>query len=235
MNKNLENMFNVYCDESRVENPEDSKMVIGAIFLKRSEKDRVTSHIKSIFQKYEFSFELKWIKTSQKYTSLYKELVDFFMEEQFLQYRCIIVDKEKVNYEKHHDSDPELAFFKFYYLMLRAKLLDNKKYYIFLDKKPTRDKNRARALAAFLDSYVLLHKKECSIEHLQAYDSEENILIQLADYLTGLVGHACNREVEENAKGEIINYLTQKLRRRDICSSTQVGEEKFNVFAVRLD
>ena len=129
------------------------------------------------------------------------------------------------------NESPELAFFKFYYLMLRKRLLNNKKYYIFLDRKPTRDKNRARALSSFLNSYVLLNKRECAIEHLQAYDSGENTLIQLADYFTGLIGHACNRGIDDTAKGQVIAYLSGKLGREDICHSTSVAEEKFNVFA----
>lgn len=229
MSEVTNSVFNIYCDESRVENPEFSKMVIGAVFLKRSERDRIVSEIKEILRKHDFSFELKWIKTNEKFLSLYTELIDYFISEADLQYRCIVVDKEQIDYEEHHDNDQELAFFKFYYLMLRARLLDNKKYYIFLDKKPTRDKNRARALASFLDSYVLLHKKECSIEHLQAYDSEENILIQLTDYLTGLVSHACNRQTED-AKKKVIDHLAEKLKRRKICQPTPVWEEKFNVF-----
>jgi len=224
------NIYNIYCDESRVENPEYAKMVIGALFLKRTEKDRIVSRIKSLFEKHKFPFELKWIKTSAKYVPLYKDILGYFIEEKDLQYRCIIVNKAKIDYAEHHNNDSELAFFKFYYLMLRTKLLNNKKYYIFLDKKPTWDKNRARALLSFLNSYILLHKEGCAIEHLQAYESEENVLIQIADYLTGLVAHACNRGVEDTPKGRMITHLAKQLEREDVCQSTPVAEEKFNVF-----
>lgn len=229
----MENIFNIYCDESRVENNEYSKMVIGAVLLQRSEKENIVDKIKEIYKKYNFSYELKWIKTSEKNIPFYKELLDYFVSEDLLQFRCIIVDKTKVDYEKFHNNDAELAFFRFYYLMLKARLLDNKKYYIFLDKKPTRDKNRARALLSFLNSYVLLNKKECSIEHLQAYDSDENLMIQLADYLTGLVSHNCNRGIDGSAKGVIIQYLKTKLEKKDLCVTTASSEIKFNVLAWR--
>jgi len=75
-----------------------------------------------------------------------------------------------------------------------------------------------------------LNNQNCSIKHLQAYDSKENILLQLTDYLTGLVGYAVNNRNKKNAKSEMVVYLKDKLRIKSFNSSTPLSENKFNIF-----
>lgn len=221
--------YNIYCDESRVENVDSKKMVIGALFLPRKEKVRIADGLKKIFAKHKFSQELKWSKINKEQKTFYKTIIDFFVAEKDLSFRCIIVDKSKVRYVQYHNNDEELAFFKFYYLMLRSRLSNNNQYYIFLDRKPTRDKNRARALHSFLESYILLNRANCNIKHLQAYSSKENILIQLSDFLTGLIGFASNYKNKESVKLSLSLYLRKKLGRNMLCRTTALNEEKFNV------
>lgn len=228
--------FNIYCDESRVENTNSQKMVIGAVFIPRSKKQRIVKNIQEIIHKVNFQQEIKWVKTRYKYLKLYKSIIDYFVDESDLSYRCIIVDKSKIKYDIYHGNDNELAFFKFYYQMLKSKLNDYNQYYIFIDKKPTRDKNRARALKSFLDSFTLANKTSCNIKHLQAYSSYENILIQLSDYLTGLIGFASNlKDKKSSAKYEIYSYIKIKLKRERLCSTTYLKEDKFNVLVWKGD
>lgn len=228
-----DNIYNVYCDESRVENPESKNMVIGSLFIPRKFKNKINSDIKLILDKYQFDHELKWTKANKKYINLYKSLIDYFIGNQNINFRCIIVDKKKLDLKQYHNNDLEIAFFKFYYHMLKTKLLSNNKYYIFLDKKPTRDKNIARALHSFLDSYILLHKKECGIKHFQAYSSDQNLLIQFADFMTGVIGFSCNEKRSGSAKQEIADYLSVKINRKTLCATSSLYEEKFNVFVWR--
>jgi len=223
-------IFNIYCDESRVENPEEKYMVIGALIVPRRDKSRLVKDFNGLCAKHDFNYELKWTKTSDRFLEFYMELIDLFINEGSMQFRCIIVDKSAVNYKKFHNDDKELAFFKFYYLMLRQRLLDYKKYYISLDKKPTRDKNRARALHAYLESYILLHNRQCSVAHLQAYNSHENALLQVVDYLTGLVGYAVNTVDKNTIKYTIAKYCINKLGRNKLLSNSPLEESKFNTF-----
>jgi len=231
----MRNIYNIYCDESRVENPESDRMIIGALFIPRKEKVKIQNKLKRVFQKHNFLYELKWNKTHKKCLDFYKEIVDYFFSESALNYRCIVVNKKEVKYEEYHDNDKELAFFKFYYLMLRKKIVNENDYYVFIDKKPTRDKNRARALHSYLESYILLHNKDCNIQHFQSYDSDSNLLIQLSDYLTGLMGFASNdvpiiKLHKNNSKLKMVNYCKEKLNRSKLCRTTALSEEKFNVF-----
>lgn len=226
----IEKVYNIYCDESRVENRDAAKMVIGALIIPRKKKNELAKQILQIFDKHSFRGELKWAKTSDRFISFYQEVIDFFLSSVDMQYRGIVVDKSKLDYLAYHNDDTELAFFKFYYLMLRQKLFDFKRYYVILDKKPTRDKNRARALHSYLKSYILLHWERCTIAHLQAYHSHENIFLQMVDYITGLVAHAVNTSGRDSVKINIVKYLKGKLVRRSFLYSTPLSEEKFNIF-----
>ncbi len=221
--------YNIYCDESRVENSDSQYMVIGALFIPRNRKNVVVVDLKNLFKKHDFNYELKWTKTHKKYIAFYQDILDYFIQQEDINFRCIIVDKSKVNLKLCHGGDPEVAFFKFYYFMLRSKLLSHNKYYIFLDKKPTRDKNIVRALHYFLNSHILINKQNCSIKHFQSYDSKDNLLIQLSDFLTGLVGFGVNKVVKKTAKKEVVDYLKLKLK-KNLLVSASLNEEKFNNF-----
>lgn len=230
----MNEIYNIYCDESRVENLQSNKMTIGALFIPRERKKKIVKDIKAMFEDFNFAHELKWSKVGEGYFDLYKNIIDYYIDNQNMQFRVIIVDKSRVAYEKYHNNDKELAFFKFYYLMLKTRLLDNSSYYIYLDKKPTRDKNIARALHSYLDSYILLHKDNCGIKHFQAYSSDKNTLIQIADFLTGLFGYACNEDVDNDVpKSKLIKYFRDKAKIKNLCISTSLGETKCNIFAWR--
>ena len=52
----------------------------------------------------------------------------------------------------------------------------------------------------------------------------------MADYFTGLVGYAVNSLGSSNPKQEIVNYLKCKLDKNNLCLSTSLFEDKFNIF-----
>lgn len=224
-------IYNIYCDESRVENIDSNKMVIGALFLSRPQRDNVVSEIKEIFAKHNFEYELKWSKVGKKYSELYKELIDYFLANKHLNFRGIIVDKRKVKFKEYHNGSLETAFYKFYYIMIKAKLLSQNEYYIFLDKKPSRDKNILNALNHFLEFHIFKNRKDCKIKHLQAYDSDNNLLIQLSDFFTGMLGFACNDyDSKDSFKYEMVKYFEKKISRKDLCQTSFLSEDKFNIF-----
>lgn len=204
-------IFNIYCDETRVENSESRYMVIGALVVPRQEKDRIAEKIKKLKVKHKFHQEIKWNKVGDKFDEFYKQLIASFIKEKSLIFRAIIIDKSKIKLDIYHNNDEELAFFKFYYLLLRELLDDNSLYYIFLDKKPTRDKNRARALKAFLDSHVLYKRDQSQIQHFQAYDSSENVLMQLCDVLTGIIGYTNNETNPDGFKFTLSQFARENL------------------------
>jgi len=222
-------IFNIYCDESCVENVDAKYMTIGALLIPREKKQIIVTEIKKIYKKHKINQELKWNKVNSRHLDFYTQIINYFIKNNNLKFRCIVVDKSKIKYEEYHNNDKELAFYKFYYLLLEKKIKNNFSYYIFLDKKPTRDKNRARSLKAFLDSHILFNQSKSKIIHLQAYDSKENILIQLSDLLTGLIAHANNQSIKNTTKFNLTSFF-KKQTKTDPAKGTSLKVEKVNIF-----
>lgn len=224
-------VYNIYCDESRVENNDSDKMTIGALILLRSKKEKVARDIKKIYLKHHFKYELKWTKVGDKFFPLYEELINYFLANEYLSFRGIVVNKQEVKFKEYHNNSLETAFYKFYYIMLKTKLLSNNEYYIFLDKKPTRDVNVIKALNYFLEFHILKNRQNCQIKHFQSYNSDNNTLIQLADFFTGLLGFACNdMDKVDSDKYRMVRYFMNKIGRNNLCESSLLGENKFNIF-----
>ncbi|MCK5060933.1 DUF3800 domain-containing protein [Candidatus Parcubacteria bacterium] len=227
--------YNIYLDESSIDNPGNKYMIIGGVFVARNRAREVIGQIKEIKKRHNFLGEIKWVKTDNKKEKFLKEVVDYVITQvpETISYHGIVVNKEDVDYEKYHDGDKELAFFKFMYELLEKRLKNNKEYYVFLDFKPT-SKERVRKLNDFLNSFIYFNKDNCSIKHLQAYDSKENILIQVADLFCGAVGYHHNNFPVNTAKDRICNHIAGKLGKSNLRFCSPPYEKKFNIFCISL-
>jgi hypothetical protein len=200
-------------------------MVIGGIVIPRNQKIKISEQLQKLFKTYNFNYELKWTKARSLYKDFYKELIGTVLTNDAIRLRFIVIDKQKVDTATYHNNDEELAFFKFYYLMLRPLFTDMNKYYVLLDKKPVRDKNRAHALTHFLKTYLALHKQSCQLKHLQGIDSRENLFIQVVDFFTGLIASHANSDAG-SFKRQLVDYLAEKVYFGKTSPST---EKKINV------
>lgn len=230
----MSKIFNIYCDESSVEgDSKHSYMVIGAFFIPRDKKREFLNNYLKISGKTQFR-ELKWSKISQANLSTIKKIIDLFFNTDYANYSCIVVNKKKVDLKSYHQNDKELAFYKFYYLLLKAKMHSGCKYYIYLDKKPVSLQNRVGVLKYFLSGFIKSERQDCIIKHLQEYSSTENKLIQISDLLTGAVASRFNFPERNKSlyKKEVIKYIETKLN-RSLLVKTGYFESKFNVFIWR--
>jgi hypothetical protein len=233
----MRNTYNIYCDESRIDNPKDNIMVIGGIFVAREKVREIRNRLKEIKIKHNFYGEIKWVRVDDKKMAFFKDLIDYVLEldSAVFSFHCIVVEKDKVKYDLYHQGDKELAFFKFTYELLEKRLKSNYIYYIVLDFKPTKTKERASNLKTYLEKYNYFNKQNCTIKHLQAYTSQENIFIQLADLFCGAVGYQKNKYPEETAKNEICNLIANKIRKSNLDFCSPLCEDKFNIFCIKLD
>jgi len=219
--------YNIYCDESSVENP-SKYFVIGAVFVPRDQKDVISNKIKSIKQKYFFKKEIKWNKVTDKFIGFYKDIIDYFISNIDLEFKCIIVDKKKVDL-RFHDNDSELMFYKFYYQLLKHKFRNDSQYYVFTDLKTRSFKPRFEQLRKYLVNYSRKNNINVNIKHMQEYNSKQIILLQLSDFLTGLVAFANNQKLKQSAKTRLVDYLRKKLD-VNFKNGTSLYFEKFNIF-----
>jgi hypothetical protein len=223
----------IYCDESGLEalTRKDAHLytAIGGIWIPADFRNRLKEHINAIKVKHSIHGELKWQKLSPAYYDLYKDVVDYFFRANYLRFRVVLIEADKVDHIRFNLEDAELGFYKFYYQLLHHWIFDFNYYDIFLDLKVNRDKGRLKVLEKVLDRSNLTS----DIKQVQGLPSEESVGIQLADVLTGLVASKFNGELKSAAKLGLIQYVEEKHLRKPI-APTSKWEEKFNVFRINL-
>ena len=140
-----------------------------------------------------------------------------------------MVARKDVNLEFYHENDQELGFYKFYYQLLHYWILDFNEYNIFCDYKKNRDRTRLKTLQRCLDSSNL----SSDIPVIQSVRSEESVLIQFADVLSGAVAAKFNQVSKtDSAKSIIIKEIENRLNHKIL--PTGPYEKKFNVFKIDL-
>lgn len=226
----------VYCDESaHLENDNISHMCIGALTIKEEDKKELLNKIKKLKEKHDIgrNTEVKWSKVSNNKVNFYLELIDLFFDEP-INYRCIIVDKRKMNHIKFEQTHEEF-YYKIYYELLE-KLINNKdNIKIYLDIKDTKSSKRVQTLYECLSNNIKDFKKE-KIKRLQVMNSKESVFIQLVDILTGATNHANRSDLptRNNAKQKIIQRIKEK-NGYDMQHTTKLREKKLNLFFINLD
>ena len=226
--------FEVYCDESGLEALNDKKAhifsSIGGIWMPSDYRLEFKDSLKHIRSKHKIFGEFKWSKVSPYYLDFYSDIIDFFFSTDNLRFRVILMESDKIDNYKFHNGDSELGFYKFYYQLLHHWILDFNEYDIFLDLKTNRERNRLNSLHKVLNNANLTS----NIKQVQWLPSNESPGIQLADFLTGLVGAKFNNKTTSDAKLALINKVEVDHIKRQI-SPTPKSEEKFNVFRINLN
>lgn len=220
--------INIYCDESRhTSNPEDPYMVIGALSCPRQRKAEFTRRINSIRKQFNTWREFGWKTLSPNRRDFYWELLELFLGEPDLSFRCIVVDRSILDHGQFNDGDNELGFYKLYYQMLVHWLKPGCGYSIYLDWQ--RNKMQGR----FDDLRDILRRKltgRAKIESLEPVSSHNIPLIQVADLLIGAVGYAWNERHGSAIKVDFCNELARSLGLPRLNVATTLSSEKFNIF-----
>jgi len=114
--------------------------------------------------------------------------------------------------------------------MLRPWISSFNEYQIFCDEKTIRKKDRYRILLQVLNNANIASE----IISIQALPSYEVVLIQLTDFLLGMVSSCMNETVQPiSVKDNLIKYLEQKLG-ISCLRPTYKSEQKFNIFKINL-
>lgn len=227
--------FEVYCDETLPDlftsrTPQGRYLMIGSLWLPADLRETVKARIADLRDRHGVHGEVKWRKVSPAKMGFHTDLVDLFFSFGLdLRFRCIAVDREAMKLGLRN-GDAELGFYKFYYQVLHHWILDRNEYAIFCDLKRNRDRSRLRVLHR-----VLANANRTSIiRDVQSLPSPEVVLLQLCDVLLGAASARMNdRRDLGAAKESVIAHLERRMNRR--IGPTSKGEEKFNVFRIRLE
>lgn len=224
-------MIEVYCDESRPEALYGERvpgqyMVIGGLWVPYDVREEIKTKIKELKSKHNVLGEFKWNKVSPSRADFYLELVDLFFNNS-IRFRCIVVEGNRVDISKFHESDSELGFYKFYYQLLYHWISVREIYWIYLDYKKNKLPDRLHTLKR-----VLQNATSSNIKDVQAINSKESLLIQLADVFIGAVGYQLHGYSSSDAKSAVVKRIQHHLG--CTISATPKGERKFNVFQIAL-
>lgn len=227
--------YNLYCDEScHLENDGKKAMALVSVVVPKGMARSVSREITEIKERHGVSrtTEVKWTKASPARISLYKELVDYFFDNDALCARGLVVqDKSKLRHEEYGQSHEDW-YYRMYYYMLKPVLDKNGSFYIYIDVKDTNSGIRANKLQEVCANAE--HDFDRTVvRRIQPIRSDEVQVMQIVDILAGALTYRNNWEGDrfpvDGAKASLVARVAERSG-LDLTSSTPLGTDKLNLF-----
>ena len=230
--------INIYCDEScHLENDGLNVMVLGAVWCPQAKVAEVTKRLREIREKNDVAsnYEIKWGRVSPAKLSLYMDWLNYFFDDDDLNYRAVVVpDKSRLNHVAF-SQDHDAFYYKMYFQLLKQLLQPTAQHYIYLDIKDSRSAKKVEELRRTLSKSRFDIPADI-VARIQNVRSHEVGLVQLTDLLTGIIGYA-NRELDDvknNPSGSMAKRkLVARMRERakiKLTLSTLPLATKVNLF-----
>ncbi len=223
--------YNIYCDEScHLENDHCDVMILGAVWCPQKKVTQVFERLREIKVHHglKSNFELKWTKVSTAKIDYYKDVLDYFFDNGDLNFRALIVpDKTKLQHERFNQTH-DTWYFKMYFDMLKIIIDPEDCFNIYLDIKDTRSSRKVKKLHEVL-SNANYDFSQTIIRKFQTVRSHEVELIQLADFLIGIVSYANRGLATSKAKLELVSRMRERSG-YSLVKTTLMKEKKVNIF-----
>ena len=234
--------INIYCDEScHLQNDKEPVMVIGAVYCPIEKKEEIFERLYSFKIKHNLIpknkkndkdnrtyYELKWNKVSKSKIEYYKDVINYFFDDDDLQFRVLVVsNKTDIDYDKFNHTH-DTFYYKMYFGMLKAILNPENSHHIYIDIKDTKSKEKVHKLEQVLRNDKYDYSKEI-IKKVQQVRSHEVEILQLADLLVGATAYVNRGLANSKAKNELIQLIKHRSK-YSLTKSTLLKERKFNVF-----
>lgn len=223
-------VYNVYCDEScHLENDGQKAMVLGGIWCPEEKRYEISERLREIKSKHRLGrdFEIKWTKVSPAKIGFYKDVVDYFFDDDDLHFRGVVIpDKSKLRHEdfgQNHDD----WYYKMYFTMLKTIFDPNARYRIYIDIKDTLGHEKITKLHNVLCNNAMDFSRSM-IERVQRVHSHESEQLQLADLLIGVLSYL-HRDLNANKAKNTLIARTQQRSKYSLKATTLAREEKFNI------
>jgi len=224
-------LFNIYCDEScHLENDHQKAMVLGGVWCPKEVSAEATQQIRDIQCQHGLSpfFEIKWSKVSRGKSDFYLDVVRYFLMNQRLHFRALIVPNKSVLDHASFGQTHDQWYYKMYFDLLKVIIHPVHRYHIYLDIKDTRGGRKVANLKDVLARAKYDFSREI-VERIQIVRSHEVKLMQLADLLIGAVSHV-NRQLSGNVAKEALVAELKSRSGYSLTATTLLREEKLNLF-----
>ncbi|MDP9832667.1 DUF3800 domain-containing protein [Trueperella abortisuis] len=225
--------LNIYCDEStHLPNDGQPFMVLGAVVCPVSRSREVNVRLREIKGKYGLrpEFEFKWTKVSPSKIDFYLDVIDYFFDDDDLNFRAVIAPKQGLDHRRFNQTHDDW-YYKMMFYLIRNVLPAQDKAFIYLDKKDTNGQKKIDRLGNVIANAEYDFDRS-NIRRLQIVESHHVGLLQLADLLIGAINYANRNDSMSKAKLRLI----ARIRERSGVSLTQttlLSETKMNIFRWR--
>lgn len=208
----MDQVINFYCDEScHLENDDSKVMVIGAVYCPNNKRKEVFSRIREIkvSNGLKSNFEIKWNKVSISKIDFYKQIIDYFFDDDDLRFRAIIIpDKSLLLHNKFNQTHDDF-YYKMYFDMLKVVLNTDISNNIYIDIKDTKSQEKVNKLCDVLRSKHYDYKNQI-IKQIQQVRSDEVEIMQITDMLIGALGYLHRGLNTSEAKLKLIKRIQER-------------------------
>lgn len=216
--------MNYYCDEScHLLNIDSDYMAIGVLYCSKSDAKLISNEILNIKLKHSLNknFEIKSTKISNGNLSLYLDLINYFLNNDKLKFRSIIINKRNLNHKKYNQTHEDW-YYKMYFLLINK--IDNYDNYntIYMDYIGDSSGRKCSKLSEIL--YNSNHHNK--MYNVIPINSKSSNILQLADLLIGLTCYSFKGLTSSPAKLTLIDKIKKHV---GITLQDTNYSEKFNI------
>ena len=226
--------INVYCDEScHLEHDNKKFMVLGCVFCKEDYVKEISKRIKEIKIDHNVDpmSEIKWTKISPSKYELYKDVVNYFFDDDSLHFRGVIAPKDKLDHARFGQTHDQW-YYKMYFETLSFIISPRYRYNVFIDIKDTHSSEKIVELKKVLSNDNFDFSHNTVINNMQPVRSHEVQLLQIADILIGAISFMNEQTGTSQAKKDIIKII-QTRSGYSLTKTTPIREEKLNLLMWR--
>jgi hypothetical protein len=236
----------LYCDESGISGDHDY-YGFGALIMAYQRRGQFAADIEMLRREHKAGKdEIKWSKTNRFTSPFYTALIDYFFEQPFLLFHCMVVERAWVKAKLYHGGSFDTAREKHFTHLLSDKVTRIKKVHrgreteirVYVDKIPSSYPKVGEAIGIIANRIVHAKltplkgfaDKVSSIDFLAECESHDYVGIQIADLLLGAVVDTWNRRSTTSHKANLQTHIAKHLGWEDLRSDTMPEERKFNIW-----
>lgn len=225
------NGLNIYCDESgHLEFDQIPVMVLGALWCPKEKSREIAIRIREIKVQHGLhsSIEAKWNRVSGAKQDFYLALLDYFLDDDDLNFRGLIIPNKKLLDHSRFNQDHDMWYYKMYFRLLEPLIDPSQRHFIYLDIKDTRSAEKVRKLQEVLSNSVRDFDREIiqSVQNIRSHEVEQ---MQITDLLIGALSYANRGLNTSEAKLAFVHRLRERTK-LSLTKSTLLGARKFNIF-----
>jgi hypothetical protein len=215
-NKHFKDIKTCFCflDETGlIHSDKDKFFALGII--KCSNPEKIYNKIRKIRQKYNYNEEMKWSELTRKIRfNVAREMFDIFLTEN-AEFNGIILDKDKLDFEKHYNNNLNKAYRSFSISLLKLIIGKNpdEVLIILADDYFT---PVGIDLEVTIKKFINDHYKKFVVAGVCQIDSKSSDLLQLTDLILGAIVYDLKKregivQKQNEFKKKFLNFVYQKL------------------------